>query len=63
MWIFYHLSNEQGRQAAMSFTLASDAQQRFAEGDRTLVESFEFTPRPQPQEAKRTDRASPKPRS
>lgn len=63
VWIFYHLSNEQGRQAAMSFTLASDAQQRFAEGDRTLVESFEFTPRPQPQEAKRTDRASPAPRS
>jgi len=63
VWIFYHLSNEQGRQAALSFTLGADAQERFAEGDRTLVESFEFTPRPQPQEAKRPNHLSPTPRS
>lgn len=63
VWVFYHISNEQGRQAALSFTLASDAQERFAGGDRTLVETFEFLPRPQPQEAKRPDHAPPTPRS
>ncbi len=51
VWVFYHISNEQGRQTAFSFTLESKMLERFAEGDRTLVESFLFTPRAQPQEA------------
>jgi hypothetical protein len=63
VWVFYHISNDQGRQAALSFTLGADAVERFAEGDRALVDSFEFTPRPQPQEAKRPDGPSPTPRS
>jgi hypothetical protein len=54
VWVFYHVSNEQGRQAALAFTMEAKAVERFAEGDRTLVESFTFAPRPQPQEAKRT---------
>lgn len=57
VWVFYHISTEQGRQAALSFTMESKVIERFAEGDRTLVESFQFTPRPQPQEAQ-TKRSS-----
>jgi len=63
VWVFYHISNDQGRQAALSFTLGADAVERFAEGDRTLVDSFEFIPRPTPQEAKRLDSPPPTPRS
>ena len=58
VWVFYHVSNEQGRQAALAFTLEAKVVERFAEGDRTLVESFTFAPRPQPQEAKRTTPAA-----
>ena len=58
VWVFYHISNEQGRQAALSFTMESKVLERFAEGDRTLVESFQFTPRPQPQEARQANPAS-----
>ena len=55
VWVFYHLSNDQGRQAALSFTLEAKLQERFAEGDRTLVESFQFTPQPPLQEARQTN--------
>ncbi len=58
VWLFYHVSNDQGRQAAVSFTMESEMQERFAEGDRTLVESFQFTSRPLPQEARQPQRSS-----
>jgi hypothetical protein len=58
-WVFYHVSNEQGRQAALSFTLESKAVERFAEGDRTLAESLTFAPRTQLQEAKLPAPAAP----
>ena len=58
-WVFYHVSNEQGRQAALSFTLEAKAVERFAEGDRTLAESLTFAPRSPPQEAKRLARSGP----
>lgn len=63
VWVFYHVSNEQGRQAALSFTLEAKVVERFAEGDRTLMESLTFAPRPQPQEAKRPDSRAATPRS
>lgn len=61
-WVFYHVSNEQGRQAALSFTLEASVVERFAEGDRTLVESLTFAPRPPAQEAKRETSAASAPR-
>ncbi len=53
-WIYYHVSNDKGRRAALAITLESKLMERFAESDRTLVETFEFLPRPQPTEAKKT---------
>jgi len=53
-WIYYHVSNDEGRRAALAITLESKLVERFAEADRTLVETFEFLPRPQPTEAKKT---------
>jgi hypothetical protein len=41
-WVYYHISNDQGRRAAMAFTFESELVERFAEADRTLVESFQF---------------------
>jgi hypothetical protein len=51
-WIYYHISNDQGRRAAMAFTFESELVERFAEADRTLVESFQFLARRQPTEAR-----------
>jgi hypothetical protein len=53
IWIYYHVSNDSGRRAALAFTLQADLLERFAESDKTMVETFEFTPRPQPSEAAR----------
>ena len=61
-WVFYHVSNEQGRQASLSFTLESSVMERFAGGDRTLAESLTFTPRPPAQEAKRETTTTSAPR-
>jgi hypothetical protein len=52
-WVYYHLSSEQGRRAAIAFTFEAELAERFAEADRTVVDSFEFTPRPEPQQARR----------
>jgi hypothetical protein len=53
-WVYYHISNDQGRRAALAFTFESKLVERFAEADRTLVETFQFTPRRQPTEARRS---------
>lgn len=51
-WIYYHISDDQGRRAAMAFTFESDLIERFGEADRTLVESFQFRARGEPLEAR-----------
>jgi len=53
-WIYYHISSREGRRAAIAFTFESELAERFAEADRTLVETFEFLPRPEPEEARNT---------
>jgi hypothetical protein len=45
-WIFYHLSDDFGRRVGMSFSVAADNLERFAERDRVLVETFSFAPPP-----------------
>lgn len=41
-WIYYHLTNEQGRRASCVFTFESDLMSRFGAADQTLVSSFRF---------------------
>jgi hypothetical protein len=53
IWMHYHLSDAQGRRAALAFSMESKLLERFAEQDRTIVDTFEFTPRPEPTEASR----------
>jgi hypothetical protein len=52
-WIYYHISTDEGRQAALAYTLEERLLDRFAEADRTMVEGFEFTPRPEPRETEK----------
>ena len=53
-WVYYHVSDDQGRQAALVFTLDAKLVAQFAEADQALVSSFEFqapsagTPTPAP---------------
>ena len=54
-WIYYHISDPQGRRAAIAFTLEASLAERFAEADRKLVESFQFAPRPQQAQREATD--------
>jgi hypothetical protein len=42
-WVYYHLSDDQGRRVAAVFTMDARLIERFAEADRTLVETLEFT--------------------
>jgi hypothetical protein len=42
-WIFYHIDNSHGKRLAIAFTLEAKLSERFADQDRTLVESLEFT--------------------
>jgi hypothetical protein len=51
-WIYYHLSDDEGRRAAIAFTLEAKLVERFAEADRTLIETFQFTDQPKPEEAR-----------
>lgn len=50
-WVYYQLSDATGRRAALAFTLEAKLVERFAENDRTLAETVEFLPRPQPAKA------------
>jgi hypothetical protein len=47
-WIYYHVSNEQGRRAAYVFTLEARLLERFGAADDLLTSTFEFTARPGP---------------
>ena len=44
VWIYYHLSNDQGQRASLVFTVESDLLERFAAADAVLVESMGFRP-------------------
>ncbi len=58
-WIYYHISDEQGRQAALVFTMDAEAIEEFAAADSTLISSFEFLARGgSPTPATRVDAAS-----
>jgi len=43
-WIYYHVSDDQGHQAALVFTMDSRLVEDFAESDRVIIESFQFVP-------------------
>lgn len=47
-WVYYHISNDSGRRAALAFTLEASLEERFAESDALMVGSFDFRPRPEP---------------
>lgn len=51
-WIYYHISDDQGRRAAMAFTFESGLIERFGQADQSLVESFRFRARREPLEAR-----------
>jgi hypothetical protein len=62
-WIYYHIANDKGRRAALAFTLEAKLLERFAEADRTLAETFQFTKRPEPKpvEPREAEKNQPKP--
>lgn len=41
-WIYYHLADSEGRQAALTFTIERENVERFAESDRPIVDSVRF---------------------
>ena len=41
-WIYYHLADRQGRQAAFTFTVEQELLDRFADADRPIVQSLRF---------------------
>lgn len=50
-WVYYHISDANGRRAALAFSLETDLVAQFAEADREIADSFEFTKRPVPESA------------
>ena len=44
-WTYYHLTDDQGRQASLVFTLDAKLVERFAGGDQTLVSTFQLVDR------------------
>lgn len=41
-WVYYHLTNDQGRRASCVFTFESDLASRFGPADQDLISSFRF---------------------
>lgn len=41
-WIYYHLADRQGHQAALTFTIEQENTDRFAAADKPIVESLRF---------------------
>lgn len=67
-WIYYHIADAQGRRAALAYTVETKLRERFADADRVMAESFQFTPRPtsqpdkpQPAEPREAEKRQPKP--
>lgn len=56
-WIYYHITDAEGRRAAMVVSVESELFERFAEAERVLVDSLEFKNREEgvPSEARRSD--------
>jgi hypothetical protein len=42
-WMYYHLSNDEGRRLALVFTLHEEMLERFGAADLLMVNTFEFT--------------------
>ena len=42
-WIYYHLANRDGRQAAATFTIEKERTDQFANADETIIGSLQFT--------------------
>ncbi len=41
-WIYYHVADQQGRQAALTFIIQQEHVERFADADKPVVESLQF---------------------
>ena len=41
-WIYYHVADEKGRQAALTFTVEQKLMEQFAESDRAVIDSLRF---------------------
>ena len=41
-WIYYHVADQQGRQAALTFIVQQEHVERFADADKPVVESLQF---------------------
>ena len=41
-WIYYHISDAEGRQVAMTFAIEQQLVERFADADKPIVESLRF---------------------
>ncbi|MCE5268166.1 MAG: hypothetical protein LLG00_09805 [Planctomycetaceae bacterium] len=41
-WIYYHVADQQGRQAALTFTVQQEHVEQFADADKPVVDSLEF---------------------
>jgi hypothetical protein len=58
-WMYYHLSNDQGRRASFVFTIESTLLERFKAIDRDLIDGFSFTAERQPKAAARPATSAP----
>jgi hypothetical protein len=47
-WIYYHISNDEGRQTALVFTMDAKIVEKFAGADQSIVGTFEFVDRAAP---------------
>ncbi|MEN6451899.1 MAG: hypothetical protein ABFC96_15525, partial [Thermoguttaceae bacterium] len=41
-WIYYHVADQQGRQAALTFTIEQEYVEKFADADKQLADSLRF---------------------
>lgn len=46
-WVYYHVSNTEGRRTAFAFTVQTDLIEKFGERDRAMLATFAFQPRPE----------------
>jgi hypothetical protein len=44
-WVYYHLSDDKGRQTALVFTMEAKLVEKFAGADESIVGTFEFVDR------------------
>ena len=44
-WVYYHISNDEGRRGSVVVTVESDKVERYAEAEQSLIASWEFIPR------------------